>query len=352
MECRNLLSRLCKIRDRLQDEESEIIYEARINYLFTRNEDEYYKVLERVRKDSYCMELEDFLKDNEGMPGIIIFGAETEGIRTKKLLDSCKRPAQFFCDESENIIGSRIEGLEVISVDQLIADYSRYVVILTDRLYLTDRYSLLLRGGFPRKQLLFPMHMHLVASNGTQYFDVLPPVEDEVIVDAGSYNGDTIEAFRSWTQGKYKKIYAFEPNTDMIQMIREYLQKNQVENVIFTPKATWSEKCELTFVKDASASRVGEEGTVCVQAVDIDSIVGDEKVTFIKMDVEGSELQSLAGAQNTIKTNKPRLAISVYHKPEDVIEIAEYIMTLNPEYKFILRQYNSNFWETILYAFL
>lgn len=88
-----------------------------------------------------------------------------------------------------------------------------------------------------------------------------------------------------------------------------------------------------------------------VQAIDIDSVVGDDKVTFIKMDVEGSELQSLKGAQKTIRKNRPRLAISVYHRPEDLVEIAEYILELNPEYQFILRQYNSNFWETILYAF-
>lgn len=69
------------------------------------------------------------------------------------------------------------------------------------------------------------------------------------------------------------------------------------------------------------------------------------------MDVEGGELQSLIGARNTIRENKPRLAISVYHHPEDVVEIAEYILELNPEYKLLLRQYNSNFWETILYAF-
>ncbi len=351
MEYNDLLSRLCKIKGKLQDVESQIIYDARINYLFTRNEDEYYKVLETVRKDSYCLELEDFLKDNKENQGMIIYGAETEGVRTKRLLDNCKRPAQLFCDDSEKIIGSRIEGLEVISVRQLVTDYNKYVVILAGRIVMAERYSLLLRSGFPRKQILFPMHMHLVASNGTQYFDVLSSVEDEIFIDAGAYNGDTIAAFQKWTKGKYKRIYAFEPNVEMAQATMNYLRQNQVENVVFTPKATWGKEEVLSFFEDASASRVGKGGETCVQAVDIDSVVGDEKVTFIKMDVEGSELQSLIGAQRTISMNKPRLAISVYHKPEDVIEIAEYILSLNPKYNFILRQYNSNFWETILYAF-
>ncbi len=68
------------------------------------------------------------------------------------------------------------------------------------------------------------------------------------------------------------------------------------------------------------------------------------------MDVEGAELKSLIGAKNTIIKNKPRLAICVYHKPEDICEIPEYILSLVPEYKFYLRHYSSINWETVLYA--
>ncbi len=351
MECNNLVLRLYKILNSLQDEESKIIFEARVAYLFTRNEGEYYKILEKVRKNSYCAELEDFLKDNQENQGIIIYGAEEEGVRTKKLLDSCGREATLFCDDSDKMIGGRVEGLEVVSLEQVISKYGEYVVILSRWSNLADMYSLLLRSGFPRKQILFPMYMHLVASNGIQYFDTLSPVKDEVFVDAGSYNGDTIREFIKWSKGEYKKIYAFEANDEMIPVVEKYLASEQVKNVMFINKATWDKEEEVNFVKDACASRVGEEGADRIPAIDIDSVVGDDKVTFIKMDVEGSELHSLAGAQNTIKRNKPRLAISVYHKPEDVVEIAEYILELVPEYRLMLRQYNSNFWETVLYAY-
>ena len=69
------------------------------------------------------------------------------------------------------------------------------------------------------------------------------------------------------------------------------------------------------------------------------------------MDVEGAELKSLMGARETIIKNRPRLAICVYHKPEDLYEIPGYILSLVPEYKFLLRHYSSSNAETILYAY-
>lgn len=68
------------------------------------------------------------------------------------------------------------------------------------------------------------------------------------------------------------------------------------------------------------------------------------------MDVEGSEMVALEGAKKTISKYKPKLAISVYHKPEDVLEIANYILKMVPEYNFILRHYTDGSNETVLYA--
>lgn len=351
MRYNNLVTRLYKIMEKFQDEESQIIFDARMAYLFSRKEDEYYKILEKVRKKSYCAELEEFLEDNKENQGFIVYAADEEGIRTKRLLESCGKKVALFCDDSEKLIGKKVEGLEVITPEQMVLNYSNHVVILARRSTLADTYSMLLRNGFPRKQILFPMHLHLVASNSLQYFDTLPPVKDEIFIDAGSYDGDTIREFIKWTNGQYKKIYAFEPNEDMAQVVEDYIQSEQIKQITFVHKATWDKEENIRFINDAAASRIGEEGRISIQAIDIDSVVGDDKVTFIKMDVEGSELQSLKGAQKTIKQNKPRLAISVYHRPEDIVEIAEYILVLNPEYKFILRQYNSNFWETVLYAY-
>jgi hypothetical protein len=70
------------------------------------------------------------------------------------------------------------------------------------------------------------------------------------------------------------------------------------------------------------------------------------------MDIEGSELKALHGAENTIKNNKPKLAICIYHKPEDITEIQRYLMSIVPEYKFGIRHYADHEFETVLYAFI
>lgn len=85
----------------------------------------------------------------------------------------------------------------------------------------------------------------------------------------------------------------------------------------------------------------------------IDEIVYSEespKVTFIKMDIEGAELESLKGAQKVIQRDKPKLAICIYHKPEDMVELPLYIKELVPEYKFYIRHHSNFINETVLYA--
>ena len=78
----------------------------------------------------------------------------------------------------------------------------------------------------------------------------------------------------------------------------------------------------------------------------------EEKVTFIKIDAEGAEREIIQGSTKTIKKYKPKLAVSVYHKPDDYIELAKLLLEIEPEYKFYFRQYHSDPKETILYAFV
>ena len=152
--------------------------------------------------------------------------------------------------------------------------------------------------------------------------------------------------------GGYKRIYAWEPDKVNLQELKKNVARYERTTVV--PCGMWSEKTELTFIADASmASKIVEDGGQNVQKVPVDSIdnvCSGDKVTLIKMDVEGSELAALEGAVNVIKRDKPRLAICVYHKPEDMYEIPKWIKKTVPEYKLYLRQHEISEYETVLYA--
>ena len=69
------------------------------------------------------------------------------------------------------------------------------------------------------------------------------------------------------------------------------------------------------------------------------------------MDIEGAEKEALLGAEKITREQKPKLAISIYHKNEDIWEIPSLILEMNPEYRFYIRHYSFRFAETVLYAF-
>ena len=182
-----------------------------------------------------------------------------------------------------------------------------------------------------------------------QYVDVFAPAENEIIVDAGAYIGDTALRFLKWGGDKVAKIYSFELDPGNAAKYEENLRAFRGK-VQLVEKGTWDKDETITISSGGAGSHIDGEGDITSGLTAIDSVVGDERVTFIKMDVEGAELKSLMGARNTIIKNYPRLAVCVYHKVRDIYEIPEYILSLVPEYRFYLRHYSSNGWETVLYA--
>ena len=83
-----------------------------------------------------------------------------------------------------------------------------------------------------------------------------------------------------------------------------------------------------------------------------DTVIGcEQNISFVKMDIEGAELEALIGAKDIIKKFKPKMAISIYHKPEDIITLPSIIMEYCDDYRFMLRHYSSTLSETVLYAF-
>ena len=92
----------------------------------------------------------------------------------------------------------------------------------------------------------------------------------------------------------------------------------------------------------------------CVRTAEVkklDDVLSDKDITFIKMDIEGAEVEALKGAENIIRNKKPKLAICLYHRTSDFWTIPEMLHKMNPNYKFgVMHHYKYNCWETVLYA--
>ena len=180
-----------------------------------------------------------------------------------------------------------------------------------------------------------------------QYFETFLGLgAGETFVDAGGFDGDTTEGFIRYVPG-YKRIYLFEPSGASLEKARQRLQG--ADGIEFIPKGVSDQPGELFFNPDAgSASSVQEEGGCKISVTTIDEEVS-EPVSFIKMDLEGWELQALAGAQYHIQQDHPRLAVCVYHKPEDFRLVPQVVLKFNPRYKVYLRHYTEGWSETVMY---
>lgn len=190
-------------------------------------------------------------------------------------------------------------------------------------------------------------------SESPQYFPksgVYKMGSDEVFVDCGAAAGDTFRQFVKKCHGNYKKVICFEPENYNLYALNKL--KTQWHDFHVIPKGVYDRDGVLFFADGAltgkiieTAKNVNTTQTVSVQC--IDSAKECEDATFIKMDIEGSEMKALSGAKETIKRNYPKLAICIYHSNEDLLDIPEWIHNLVPEYKIYIRQHIG---DTVCYA--
>lgn len=185
--------------------------------------------------------------------------------------------------------------------------------------------------------------------DGEAYFnDVIQLTDKEVYVDGGAYTGDTIAAFLEHVEGKFTKIYAFEPDpVNYEKLVKEY---GTNPKVVCEKSGLWNENTSLRFNDfNTDGSNVSEDGKLVISVKSLDKYIS-ETVSYIKMDIEGSELEALEGAQNIIKRDKPKLAVCIYHKYDDLWKIPLYIKKLVPEYKLYIRHHAYGCSDTVLYA--
>lgn len=186
-----------------------------------------------------------------------------------------------------------------------------------------------------------------------EYFGtgILPIGEDECYVDIGAYDGDSIHAFMKAADGKFQQIYGFEPDPDNYTRLRqdEAIQSNNRIQIL--NQGISCEEKTAGIVSEGTGSHITESpGTVKLDS--LDHTLKDKRVTFIKMDIEGAEQDGLEGAKHIISSQHPKLAVSVYHRLDDMWKIPGYIKKLCQDYKLYLRHHTAVAWDTDCYAYV
>jgi FkbM family methyltransferase len=295
-----------------------------------------------------------------------------------------------FVDNDKAKVGQYINGTPVVSPEALFADKQKYILIGTVTFH-NEIVSQLLSGGVRREEIFFIDFLHMDETISDYFlnnidaalriFDKcaddesrqlfvgnmlyqfsrdraeyrmwnfrLSPLEqqyyepsiiilsgNDVYMDCGAKDGDTAVAFHNYAGGNYRKIITFEPDkVNFEALLRNTDAYPDIENV-----NVGVGECDAILAFDgghAGHSAFSEKGGMQVRIVPLDSYF-DEKPTLIKMDIEGFELSALRGTQRIITELKPQMAICVYHKPRDIVELPDYVLSLRDDYQIYYRQY-------------
>ncbi len=174
----------------------------------------------------------------------------------------------------------------------------------------------------------------------------------EVLFDCGAYNGDTIEEFMKMEMIDQKKVIAFEPDPSNVEKIHRMIIEQDYSGIEVHSCATGKKEGMNKFSGNGTdGGKIDDTGQNSVKVVRLDGYIEMEP-TWIKMDIEGSELDSLIGAEKILKSLKPKVAVSIYHKYMDFYEIPRYLHELVPEYKFRIRHHTDGLYDTVLYAWV
>ena len=191
-----------------------------------------------------------------------------------------------------------------------------------------------------------------------QYFpDFIELSKEERFVDCGAYTGDTFEEFLKHTDNEFGHYYGFELFPENFVQLKEHVSLlTSQDKVSLFPYGVYSESKDLfgIFNKDGSRIAMGEKDTEAaqekLQTITLDECLKGEKITYLKMDIEDSEVPALMGARELITTQKPKCAISMYHSLKQFLEIPEILKQMNPEYEFRYRMHSTVGHDIVCYA--
>lgn len=338
--------------------------------------------------------------------GVAVYGAGFVGTWAARYLSSIGAKVTHFVDRDPKKNGTSIEGIPVVlptdpvvssitsmyiaarhavtEVNKAMATYGRNLISFDGYFvaknykrfanvrdnYFSDCKSIDTYNALLQAMLTGSTASCLAVMEKDMYFG-LPQFSgnfEEIFVDAGAFVGDTVERFIWENLGTFKHLYAFEPGHVQFQALQKRMDRLYGEWAIDQDRVSLvraglgseTNRMAFSFVYDSPLRHglsncdieVATSTSESIEVFPLDSFLDGKPVTFIKADVEGMEMALLRGAQATICRNKPKMALCVYHYPSDLYEVAEFVKSLVPEYKFSIRQHAPLFGDFVLYCYL
>ena len=345
---------------------------------------------------------------------VVLFGAGRLGQLCARALARAGVPLRAFCDGSSRLHGTTVEGAEVLAPAEAARRFPQALFVVaiwtgTARESMLERVAFLRGLGcahvtsyaplvwahgaeeapfhafdLPSRTLAAAAPLRALAAHlgddasrrvflaalrqrlrgifdatapaAAQYFpgDIIRLSEDEVFVDGGAFDGDTLADFVGRVGERFAHYHAFEPDAANRARLMARVQGLPVgvrDKITIHPIALHEESVTLSFTDQGGpTSHVGTGGNTSVRGERLDAILAVQRLSFLKLDVEGAERAALAGAKASIIQHRPQVAACVYHEPNDLWEIPQRLAALLPNSRFYLRQHGFDGWETVVYV--
>lgn len=326
------------------------------NMIVIRNIDEEYEKFKsseirrlKDKRDYLHLIFRLFLRRNKSIAKAIYFLKYGLNNMKEELFDSRPFWAEYLISIQPAMLNERGDNiaLQQDAINDLKLNYKKY-----DKVYhlLSDDSSKLVFFNLVMYRItLDKSYVKKICSYEEEYFDntIIHCNSDEIFVDCGGYNGDTALDFIK-KYHNFKHIYIYEPDANNIRKIKSKLGNNN--RISIREHAVCDINGGIFFDQGKGGeSRITNSGTTEISSRRIDDDI-EERVTFIKMDIEGAEQKAIIGCERHIKEDRPKLAISIYHKLDDLWRIAEIINEIQEGYDFYIRHYSESFIGTVLYA--
>lgn len=169
---------------------------------------------------------------------------------------------------------------------------------------------------------------------------------NDVVVDCGAAEG----LFSFVGERKASRVFAFEPLPKFVTALNKNFEHSS--KVVFYPFALGHKEQRARLTNNEIFSTISSKGPIEIEIKTLDSTLLSlsEPVTFIKADVEGFEFQVLLGAEGLIKRYRPKIALTVYHRQNNICQIKDFLTQLQPDYRFDTKGISENGGPVMLHA--